>query len=146
MPIAVPAAPLETVLIAEPPANGAERVERHEDTTLPKADLPSLLDLQWYEARDLDSYPRPLAAIEPSYPSARQADGRPGHVTLMLAIDETGVVRDAVLVSAEPEGVFETAALAAARAALFAPARKNGSAVRSKIVVKLRFAAEHPIQ
>jgi protein TonB len=67
-------------------------------------------------------------------------------VTLMLAIDETGVVRDAVLVSAEPEGVFETAALAAARAALFAPARKNGSAVRSKIVVKLRFAAEHPIQ
>jgi periplasmic protein TonB len=63
-------------------------------------------------------------------------------VTLMLAIDETGLVHDAVVVSAQPEGVFETSALAAARAARFTPARKDGGAVRSKIIVKLRFASE----
>jgi protein TonB len=138
----VPATPPEIPLIAEPPANGAERVERRDENALPKADLPVLLDLQWYEARDLDSYPRPLAPIETPYEIAGQPAGPSGDVTLMLAIDETGLVHDAVVVSAQPEGVFETSALAAARAARFTPARKDGGAVRSKIIVKLRFASE----
>ena len=139
-PLTVPAAPPEAPLVAAPASNGAENAERREDSTLPKADLPFPVDLQWYEARDLDAYPRALVAFDPSYPPSAQADALRGAVTLLLAIDATGTVHDAAVVSAEPAGYFEAAALAWVRDARFAPGEKDGRAVRSKIVVNLRFA------
>jgi protein TonB len=138
-PITVPALPPEVPLVAAAAANGAEPVERREDSALPKADLPFPVDLQWYEARDLDRYPRALSSFDPPYPASAQSDAVRGAVTLLLAIDESGSVHDIIVVSAEPAGYFEAAALASARGAQFAPAEKDGRPVRSKIIVKLRF-------
>jgi TonB family protein len=133
LPIPSPLDTPETPLVAQSAANGTETVAYRDDQALPKADLPPIADQQWYEARELDSYPRPLAPIEP--PDATVA----GSVTLMLSVDETGTVRDASIVSAEPDGANDSAALSAARKTHFTPARRDGLNVRSKIIVKLRF-------
>jgi periplasmic protein TonB len=138
----VPALPPEIPSVAVPAANGAQLTERREDSALPKADLPFPVDLQWYEARDLDTYPRARSSIEIPYPASARADGVHGAVMLLLAIDESGAVRDASVVSAEPPGYFEASALDAAHAAQFAPGEKDGHPVRSKIIIKLRIAPE----
>ena len=140
--LTIPAAPPESPLVAVPASNGVEAVERREASALPKADLPFPVDLQWYEARDLDTYPRALSSLDAPYPTSAQTDAVRGTVTLLLSIDETGSVRDASVVSAEPSGYFETAALASVREARFAPAEKDARPVRSKIIVKLRFAPQ----
>jgi len=89
-----------------------------------------------------DGYPRALSSLDAPYPTSAQTDAVRGTVTLLLSIDETGSVRDASVVSAEPSGYFETAALASVREARFAPAEKDARPVRSKIIVKLRFAPQ----
>ena len=142
VPMSVPSTPPEAPLVAAPPSNGAESAERREDSVLPKADLPFPVDLQWYEARDLDVYPRALGSLDVPYPSSAQTDAPRGVVTLLVAIDEAGAVHDASVLSAEPAGYFEAAALASLRDAQFAPGERGGHAVRSKIVVKLRFAPQ----
>ena len=139
LPITVPTTPPDTPLVAVPTPNGAESIDRREDSALPKADLPFPVDLQWYEARDLDTYPRALSPLDLPQPASGQTDGPHGTVTLLLAIDAAGGVHDATVVNEEPAGSLEPAALAAVRAARFAPARKDGHDVRSKIIVKLRF-------
>ena len=139
LPVSVLAMPPDAPLVAVPASNGAESLDRREDSALPKADLPFPVDLQWYEARDLDTYPRALSPLDLSQSTSERTDGPHGTVTLLLAIDEAGGVHDAAVVSEEPAGSFEPAALAAVRAARFAPARKDGQDVRSKIIVKLRF-------
>jgi periplasmic protein TonB len=111
-----------------------------ENARLPEADLPLILDPTWYEAKELDTFPRPLARLEPAYPVA--AVGASGEVTLLLKIDERGAVLDASIVRADPEGVFEASALEAVSTARFSPGQKEGQAVRSRIVVKVRFAPQ----
>ena len=135
--LSVPKAQPEVPLVAAPAAIGAEAEQRREDSALPKADLPFPVDLQWYEARDLDSYPRAMTSLDPPYPAG--ADTLRGEVTLLVSIDETGAVRDASIIDAEPAGHFETAALASIRQARFTAGERDGHAVRSRIVVKLRF-------
>jgi protein TonB len=140
--LTIPTSAPESPLIAVPASNGPEAAERREMSALPKADLPFPVDLQWYEARDLDTYPRALSSLDTPYPTGAQTDAVRGTVTLLLSVDETGSVRDASVVSAELPGYFETSALKAARDAQFAPAEKDGHPVRSKIIVKLRFAPQ----
>jgi protein TonB len=116
--------------IQQPPA-------RPEETTLPRADVPLLADPTWYTAQELDVYPRALAPMELAYPST--ATSQTGEVWVLAMIDEWGGVRDVSLVKAEPAGDFEEPALQAVRTARFSPAQRDGRAVRSQIVVKLRF-------
>ena len=99
--------------------------------------LPEPPDPNYYPARDLDDYPRPLAPLRIGRPARTGA----GEVRLELLIDERGVVRDVVFAGpAAPARVEEElrAALAATR---FLPAQKNGRAVRSRIVPSISFAA-----
>jgi len=142
LPIPVSISSPEAPLVSAAAMNGAEPIERREDSTLPKADLPFPIDLQWYEARDLDTYPRALAPIDPPYPAVAVADNARGTVVLLLSIDENGSVHEATVVSAEPAGYFEASALAAAHAARFEAGQKDGHNVRSKLIVKLRFAPQ----
>ncbi len=56
------------------------------------------------------------AAVErsaPDYPRGAERRGIEGSVTVSYAIDENGVVVDAVVVESTPSGVFDRAALAA---------------------------------
>jgi len=100
--------------------------------------LPQAADPSYYTARDLDSYPRPLAPFRID----RAAGDRAGEVRLEILIDERGIVQDiAIAGPAAPARVEEElrAALAATR---FLPAQKDGRAVRSRIVLSVSFAGE----
>jgi len=118
----------------------AASAQRRDESALPPADVPLLTDPTWYEAKELDRYPAMLASIQPDYPAAAASHAVTGAVTVLLRIDETGRVREVSVVSADPPGYFEDAALQAIRAARFEPAQRDGLAVRSQVVVKLRFA------
>ncbi|MEO8628474.1 MAG: energy transducer TonB [Betaproteobacteria bacterium] len=111
-----------------------------EDDMLPKADVPLLVDPTWYEAKELDRYPAMLKPVQPAYPALAALQNVSGLVTLLLRIDETGDVRDANVVSAQPEGYFEDAALQAIENARFSPGQRDGVPVRSQLIIKLRFA------
>ena len=109
----------------------------------PKAnvlDIPVIRDATYYAARFLDEYPKPLGPIEPRFPEqATISRISGGTVTLLLLIDEDGVLRDVSVVEAQPESIFDEAALAAFRDMRFSPARKNGRAVRSRVLVTVGF-------
>jgi periplasmic protein TonB len=121
----------------EPVALAPARID---DSRLPSADVPLLVDPAWYEAKDLDLYPQPLVPVQPVYPSSATDIG--GDVTLLLQIDEFGAVQQLSVVTAEPAGYFEEAALHALQLARFAPAQREGRPVRSRIVIKVRFAPQ----
>ena len=118
-----------SLVTARPPA---------EDSLRPKLDAAVLVDPTWYEARDLDLYPRALAPVEPEYRPSAGSEGVSGELTLVLRIDETGIVQDAQVVDAQPPGYFEDAALVAFRSARFSPAQREGRAVRSRIAIRVR--------
>jgi protein TonB len=123
--------------IAEPaPASFAPL----DESTLPRADVPLIVDPAWYASRDLDLFPRPMTPVEPAYPPS--AADVSGEVSLLLKIDEFGAVQDVTVVNAEPPGYFEDAAAQAFKAARFSPAQRDGHTVRSQVVVKVRFAPQ----
>lgn len=98
---------------------------------------PVLPDLNYYPARDLDDYPRPLAPLRVDRPAHASA----GEVRLELLIDERGVVRDVVFAGPARPGAEEEELRAALAATPFAPARKDGRPVRSRIL--LSFTGTH---
>ena len=141
-------APLEQSPVPEPGDSSAavalagEAPSRPEETTLPRADVPLLSDPAWYTSKDLDVFPRALTPLDLAYPAT--ASGEAGEVSVLAMIDEWGSVIDVTVVKAEPAGQFEEPGLRAVKAARFSPAQREGRAVRSQIVVKLRFGP--PVQ
>ena len=93
-------------------------------------------ELPFYAAEELDVLPRLLAALDLQR-LENAAEGAEG-IRVVLRIDERGFVKD-VEISAPGRRAREAlrAELAAAR---FAPALKEGRAVRSRIVLDFRFA------
>jgi protein TonB len=102
-------------------------------------ELPLPLDLTWYPVRQLDVLPQPLVVPQPAYPEQAAVQSVRGEVTLLVLVDEAGAVHEVSVVDAQPEGYFEDAARTAFQAVRFEPARKDGRAVRSRILVKVAF-------
>lgn len=89
------------------------------------------------------SHNRPLQLLSgagPTYPSAAREQGIEGQVTVRYAVGVNGSVRDAVVIEAQPPGVFEEAALEAVRSWRYAAPIHNGevSAV-PEVVSVVRF-------
>lgn len=82
---------------------------------------------------------RPLSVTDPVYPPQALRGGIEGWVELEFTITETGVVRDVVVIDAEPRGVFDAAATRALGAWRFEPRLANGRPVAQRSVVTLRF-------
>lgn len=108
----------------------------------PALELAVIEDPQFYPARLLDVLPRPTADISLKYPENAARDDLSGTVTLLLLIDELGVVVEATVLSAEPPGYFEDAAIESFRSVLFQPAQRNGRPVKSRLPVEVTFEAK----
>jgi protein TonB len=116
---------------APAPAVGALR------PSLP-APPPALPDAPEYHlGARLDPGPSPLDNIEPDYPAA--AHLQEGTVVLRLLINEAGSVDDVSVVRATPKDVFDESAVAAFGKAKFSPGRILGVAVKSQMLVEVRF-------
>lgn len=89
----------------------------------------------YYAARELDVRPEPIEEIELPFPGDAPKEVTRGRVVLRLMIHESGSVDAVVLVSAQPAGVFESAAVKAFSAARFTPGMKDGVPVKSQKLV-----------
>lgn len=83
--------------------------------------------------------PRFVDRVMPRYPELARRRGREGIVLLRLTIDATGTLRDAQIVEKAGFG-FDEAALEAARASTYAPARRFGQPVDCVALLPVRFA------
>ena len=102
-------------------------------------EVPFIRDPTYYPAKQLDVYPQPLSQIRLDYPESAASAKVDGRLLVLLLIDEFGVVNDASVVEAQPEGYFEDAALAVFRAARFSPAQKQGHAVKSRVLLQVKY-------
>ena len=93
---------------------------------------------------ELAAPPRPLMPITPAYTPEAMRAGIAGEVVLVLTVDEAGQVTDVAVESGLPEGLTE-AAVAAARAVRFSPARDRtgrATAVRIRWIVRFTLPEE----
>jgi TonB family protein len=97
---------------------------------------------KWFTAAELDVRAEPLTAVDVEYPEALEGSGITGRVRLVLFIDEKGLVRKAQIASSNPERVFDDAAIKGWQSVRFAPAQKNGAAVKSQKLLELDFAPQ----
>lgn len=117
--------------------------EQPTGATLPSPERPIAAGLptpgHYYSARELQEVPHPVNDVLLRYPPNAYARGIAGEVTIRLLIDEAGAVDRASVVKAEPAGIFETAALDAARQLRFSPALRQGQPVKSEKTIAITF-------
>jgi protein TonB len=87
----------------------------------------------------VDQKPRVLRPVTPIYPYQATLNGVEGRVVLRFIVDENGEVQNPEVVKAEPEGVFEEAALAAIAKYKFIPAKIGSKNVKSIATMPILF-------
>ena len=107
------------------PAVSATAQARPRPRSGPPRILPAPTDPTVYTAGELDSLPVPVAPLELASAAA---------VRLELTIDEHGAVHS-ISIAGPRAGAAEKELRAALAATLFVPARKDGRAVKSRIVL-----------
>ena len=105
----------------------------------PAVAIISSVDLIYYGVRDVDVLPQALRAVQLDYPAEADRQRISGKLRLQLKIEADGQVSDVEVVSADPPGVFDEAAVKAFRAARFVPAEKNGRPVRVRVLIPVEF-------
>ena len=105
-----------------------------------KAVLASLLPILLAACASSSSPPQLVSGGDMVYPPEAKAEGIEGYVVVRYDVTEQGMVVNAEVVEAEPEGVFDEAALAAIVQWRFRAAIVAGEAVETRGVVStLRF-------
>jgi len=141
----IPAGPTTAAANAEVQPKPAEPKAEPKPATAPASspssgiDVPFIRDPTWYTPKQLDVYPQPLTPIRLDYPDAAAAQRLDGKLTLLLLIDEFGVVNEAAVIDAQPPGYFEEATLAVFRAMRFSPAQKQGHPVKSRLQLQVKY-------
>ncbi len=100
------------------------------DASPPPVQVP--VDPVYYAARELDLYPTPIEPLR-ALPTSQTR----GWVRVLALVDETGTVTQAEIFDSDPPGAFDQAAVDAVSAARFSPARREGRAVRSRVLIEL---------
>ncbi len=139
-------APIRAVLVAEPaalPAPAAEPAAPHATgpTAASGEAAPRALLQQphYFLTRELDVRPGIMTRTEPEYPEVAARRFLSGRVVVRLYIGEGGEVEKVNVVSAEPPGYFDDAAVRAFLASRFSPGMKNGRAVKVQMTLEVSF-------
>ncbi|MEO6001508.1 MAG: TonB family protein [Opitutus sp.] len=87
----------------------------------------------------LDNPPRTRSQVAPAYPAAERSAGITGDVVVEFVVDEAGRVQQARIVqSSHP--AFESTTLRAVQKWRFEPGKKNGQAVRFRMLAPVHFS------
>lgn len=86
----------------------------------------------------LDVVPASMLASAP-FPMAACVQGTRGRVVLEVETEASGQVREARILSSEPEGLFDATALAIARGSRLSPAYRDGMPIPATALLTLRF-------
>jgi len=133
-----------------PPLDLPTTPPRPDAITLPRLPVPRLAALPGLAGPGTLDLPPPrlvsdlvpIAQPAPSYPYQAARQGIQGWVKLAFRVTAGGRVTDAVVLGAEPKGVFEQAALEAVRHWRFRPREVDGRPVSSRAVQVLKFRLE----
>ena len=87
----------------------------------------------------LDSPPRPIVQMPPTYPYAARMRNVEGSVELMFTVTEAGRVTDIEIAEAVPGDVFVDSVRRAVARWRFEPGRKDGQPVPARMRIRLRF-------
>lgn len=87
----------------------------------------------------IDAPPRPKKTIRPEYPRLSRLRGEQGDVIVEIVVNERGTVDEVTVVASSGYSELDAAAVKAAKAAKFNPARADGAAVRSTARLTLNF-------
>jgi periplasmic protein TonB len=98
---------------------------------------PKVIDI--FKPGQVDRNPRVLRPVAPNYPLDAQRRGIEGRVVLRFVVDENGQVQNPEVIKAEPEGVFEQAALEAIVKYKFDPAMIDKKKVKCFVVLPIGF-------
>jgi len=145
-------APIRAVLVSEPAAPApaaAEAIASRAagasaatgDSTLSGESAPrSLLPRpRYFLTRELDVRPGIMTRTDPEYPEAAARRFLSGRVVVRLYIEEDGKVEKVDVVTADPPGYFEDAAVRAFLASKFSPGMKNGRPVKVQMTLEVNF-------
>ena len=94
---------------------------------------------EYFTPKQVDRRPRILKPVTPVYPHQATINGIEGRVVLRFIVDEKGEVQDPEVIEAEPEGVFEEAALAAIVKYKFIPATIGKKNVKCLAMMPIGF-------
>lgn len=113
--------------------------------TPPQEDRTALPLLDYYfSSREVDEPAKAVGDALLVYPREALQLRVSGEVKLRLFIDEFGALVRSEVVSADPAGIFEEAALQAISGMRFSPARKGEQTVRSQRTVQITFDPDPP--
>ncbi len=118
--------------LSDLPALGSGLPAAPGGSTLPRGGAPA-------ERRGELTPARPLRRPQPRYPARARREGIEGQVTVRLRVSPAGRVSEVLIVSAEPEGVFEDVARETARRYRFEPAREGEQAVATTVEQRILF-------
>lgn len=93
-----------------------------------------------YKLDELNQVPRLLYSEPSVYPYSAKEEGIEGQVVLGFVVGADGYVHEPQVLEAEPEGVFEEAALDAIIEYRFEPAVKNGENVDCIVKMPMKFS------
>ncbi len=93
-----------------------------------------------FKINEVDQPPAVVSASMPRYPFSAAKEGIEGKVVVKMVIDSDGKVREPEVFKAEPEGIFDEAALEAIGRYEFKPAVKDGKNVDCIVYMPIVFA------
>lgn len=111
------------------------RDEKAKDARRETKDVPTVAPRQ---AR-VDAPPRPRRSIRPDYPKGARQRGEQGDVTLEIRVNAAGSVDRVTVVASSGFADLDAAAVKAAKAAKFTPAKAGRETVASTARLKLSF-------
>ncbi|MGH8025755.1 MAG: TonB family protein, partial [Pseudoxanthomonas sp.] len=95
----------------------------------------------WFRPAKSDKDVQAMATPAPAYPNLAEGAHVSGKVLLLLDVAADGSVSNVVVEQAEPAGVFDAAAVAAAKVWKFSPALIDGKPVAGRVRVPITFEA-----
>ena len=97
---------------------------------------------RYYRAGELDERPQPIVLPEPEIADAAgPGSNQAGYLVVQVLINESGTVDRVIFLISDPDGVFDDATTRSFSAARFRPALKNGLAVKSEMIIEIKFAS-----
>jgi len=98
-------------------------------------------DVQIFSAEVLDNPPRSRSQVAPAYPAVERNAGITGEVLVEFMVDENGRVAHARVIRSS-SAAFESSTLRAVERWRFEPGKKDGRAVRFRMIVPVHFSLE----
>lgn len=127
--------PVDPVEAPSTPPPAAQTPPSSPPSAVPRLEIPIAVDLNYYEARELDRTPHGQIP-DPVLPESVS-----GRIRFQVKIEESGQVSEVEVLESDPPDRFDRSALEIAREALratrFTPGIKNGRPVRAQVIYEL---------